>query len=84
MYFLLYFQRKIATPIFSDSDERDLIVMRHDVGVEWPDKSSEVRHIDLIAYGNSYNGGYSAMTATVGFPAGIAAKMLLDGQSYAV
>ena len=54
-----------------------MIVMRHDVGIEWPDKTSEVRHIDLTAYGEV--GGYSAMTSTVGYPTGIAAKMILDG-----
>ena len=51
--------------------------MRHDVGIEWPDKTTETRHIDMTAYGQV--GGYSAMTSTVGFPAGIAAKMILDG-----
>ncbi len=55
-----------------------MIVMRHDVGVQWPDGSSEMRNIDLVVYGNPT--GYSAMAATVGFPTGIAAKMVLEGE----
>ena len=57
--------------------ERDMVIMRHDVGVEWPDRSTETKHIDLVVYGDP--NGYSAMAATVGFPTGIAAQMLLDG-----
>ena len=64
-------------PPLPGDNERDMIVMRHDVGITWPDHTSETRHIDLTAYGQV--DGYSAMTATVGFPAGIAAKMILDG-----
>jgi alpha-aminoadipic semialdehyde synthase len=58
--------------------ERDLIVMRHDVGVKWSDNSEESHHIDLVVYGDANK--YSAMAATVGFPTGIAAKMVLDGE----
>ena len=62
----------------SGPGERDIIIMRHEVGVEWPDKSSETKNIDLVVYGDPK--GYSAMAATVGFPTGIAALMVLDGQ----
>ena len=60
------------------SGERDMIIMRHDVGIDWPNQSSETRHIDLIVYGNPDK--YTAMTATVGFPTGIAAKMILESK----
>jgi len=58
--------------------ERDILIMRHDVGVEWPDQSEETKHVDFIAYGDPAK--YSAMAATVGFPTGIAAKMVLEGE----
>ena len=57
--------------------ERDLILMRHSVGISWPDQSQEDRHIDLVVYGDEKK--YSAMAATVGFPTAIAAKMILEG-----
>ena len=60
-----------------DTGERDLIVMRHDIGVEWPDRSKEMRHVNFTAYGEP--GGYSAMAATVGYTTGIATRMILNG-----
>lgn len=57
--------------------ERDMIVMRHDVGAQWPDRSEETRHINLVVYGDPH--GYSAMAASVGFPTAIATKMVLEG-----
>lgn len=58
--------------------ERDLVILRHDIGVEWPDNSKEKRHIDLVVYGDP--NGYSAMAKTVGYPTGIAANMVLNGE----
>lgn len=52
--------------------------MRHEVGVRWADGSQETRHIGLIVYGDTH--GHSAMAKTVGFPTGIAAKMVLEGR----
>ena len=63
--------------MFTDTHERDMIIMRHDVGVKWADGGTESRHIDLVVYGDPNK--YSAMAATVGFPTGIAAKMVLEG-----
>lgn len=51
--------------------------MRHDIGVQWPDKSSEMKHVDFVVYGDADK--YSAMAATVGYPTAIAAKMVLEG-----
>ena len=53
--------------------------MRHDVGVQWSDASEESRHINLVVYGDPNK--YTAMAATVGFPTGIAAKMVLEGEN---
>jgi len=86
--------------------ERDLVVMRHNIGILWPDGKKEVKAIDMVVYGHNQSvqgeadaagltdgakkgggggtaatpGGFSAMAKTVGFPAGIAAKMILEGE----
>ena len=52
--------------------------MRHDVGVEWPNRKQETVHVNFVIYGNPT--GYSAMAATVGYPTAIAAKMVLEGR----
>lgn len=62
-------------------DERDLIILRHDFGIAWTDGRKEERGINLVVYGQpSAQQGHSAMAVTVGFPAAIAAKMILDGE----
>lgn len=57
--------------------ERDLVILRHEVGIRWQDGRREERGINFVAYGQP--GGHSAMAQTVGKPAAIAAKMILDG-----
>ncbi|XP_076468857.1 alpha-aminoadipic semialdehyde synthase, mitochondrial-like isoform X2 [Babylonia areolata] len=59
-------------------EERDMILMHHDVQVLWPDGQREQRCIDLVNYGDIR--GPSAMAKTVGLPTGIATKMVLDGE----
>jgi alpha-aminoadipic semialdehyde synthase len=71
-------------------DERDLLLMRHEVTIRWPDRRRELRGINLVVYGDvaedKADSGestvvkpcYTAMAKCVGFPAGIAAKMILD------
>lgn len=73
---IYYFQNKLMY----GPGERDLVVLRHDINIEWPDSSKEKRNIDLVVYGDSTPGGYSAMAKTVGYPAGIAASMILAGE----
>uniref|UniRef100_A0A8C3QPN8 Alpha-aminoadipic semialdehyde synthase, mitochondrial n=1 Tax=Cyanoderma ruficeps TaxID=181631 RepID=A0A8C3QPN8_9PASS len=58
--------------------ERDMIVMRSEIGLRHPSGHLEDKFIDLVVYGD--NKGYSAMAKTVGYPAAIAAKMVLDGE----
>lgn len=58
--------------------EKDMIVMHHNVGVTWPDKSQEKRVINFVCYGEE--NGYSAMAKTVGLPTAVATKMVLDGE----
>ncbi|PBC30496.1 alpha-aminoadipic semialdehyde synthase, mitochondrial [Apis cerana] len=61
-----------------DQNERDLVILRHDVGILWPDNKRENREINLVLYGDRQ--GYSAMARTVGYPTAIAVKMILDGE----
>ncbi|XP_005799818.1 alpha-aminoadipic semialdehyde synthase, mitochondrial [Xiphophorus maculatus] len=58
--------------------ERDLIIMRNDVGIRHPTGELEMRQISLVVYGEP--NGFSAMAKTVGYPAAIGARMVLDGE----
>ncbi|CAD1468806.1 unnamed protein product, partial [Heterotrigona itama] len=61
-----------------DKNERDLVILRHDIGILWPDNRRENRGINLVLYGEPR--GYSAMARTVGYPTAIAVKMILDDE----
>merc|ERR1719489_331066 len=43
--------------------ERDMILMRHEVTVKWPDNRRELKGINLVSYGDPK--GYTAMAKTV-------------------
>ena len=58
--------------------ERDMILMRHEVTIKWPDNRRELKGINMIQYGDPE--GYTAMAKTVGYPCAIATKMVLDGE----
>ncbi|XP_042190877.1 alpha-aminoadipic semialdehyde synthase, mitochondrial isoform X2 [Callorhinchus milii] len=58
--------------------ERDLIVMRNDVGIRHPSGQLEIKHYSLVVYGDP--AGFSAMAKTVGLPCAIGAELLLDGE----
>uniref|UniRef100_A0A8C8SIC3 Alpha-aminoadipic semialdehyde synthase, mitochondrial n=1 Tax=Pelusios castaneus TaxID=367368 RepID=A0A8C8SIC3_9SAUR len=58
--------------------ERDMIVMRNEIGMRHPSGHLETKFINLVVYGDDK--GYSAMAKTVGYPTAIAAKMVLDGE----
>lgn len=61
-----------------DKGERDMIIMRNDVGIRHSSGEMETRHISLVVYGEP--NGFSAMAKTVGYPAAIAAAMVLNGE----
>ncbi|XP_057330620.1 alpha-aminoadipic semialdehyde synthase, mitochondrial [Microplitis mediator] len=61
-----------------EKSERDLVILRHDIGVVWPGNRIENKGINLVIYGDA--DGHSAMSRTVGYPAAIATKMILDGE----
>lgn len=71
---IYYMQNRLSY----NTGERDIVILRHDINIEWPDLSKESRAIDLVVYGDPQ--GYSAMAKTVGYPAGIAANMIMDGE----
>ena len=56
--------------------ERDMILMRHEVTIKWPDNRRELKGINMIEYEDPT--GYTAMAKTVGYPCAIATKMVLD------
>ncbi|XP_026094901.1 alpha-aminoadipic semialdehyde synthase, mitochondrial [Carassius auratus] len=58
--------------------ERDMVIMRNDVGIRHPTGELETKHLSLVVYGDP--NGYSAMAKTVGYPAAIAARMVLNGE----
>lgn len=56
-------------------------MLRHDLRIRWPNGDIEEKGINFVVYGQpAAGGGHSAMAVTVGFPAAIAAKMVLDGE----
>ncbi|XP_066580132.1 alpha-aminoadipic semialdehyde synthase, mitochondrial [Amia ocellicauda] len=58
--------------------ERDMIILRNDVGIRHSTGELETKHITLVVYGDP--NGFSAMAKTVGYPTAITAKMVLDGE----
>ncbi|CAF4268848.1 unnamed protein product, partial [Rotaria magnacalcarata] len=63
-------------------NERDIVILHHQVGVTWPSVSrteNELKTIDMVIYGDQK---HSAMAKTVGLPAAIATRMLLDNEIY--
>ncbi|XP_011207613.2 alpha-aminoadipic semialdehyde synthase, mitochondrial [Bactrocera dorsalis] len=68
----------LAKRLAFEPQERDLVILRHEVGIRWQDGRREERGINFVVYGEP--GGHSAMAQTVGKPAAIAAKMILDGE----
>lgn len=60
-----------------EEGERDLVVLQHKFGIEWADGTTETRTSTLVDYGKV--GGYSSMAATVGYPAAIATRLVLNG-----
>ncbi|KAM9753870.1 alpha-aminoadipic semialdehyde synthase, mitochondrial isoform 2-T2 [Menidia menidia] len=70
--------KHLETKLSFDKGERDMIIMRNDVGIRHQTGELETKHINLVVYGEP--NGFSAMAKTVGYPAAIAARMVLDGE----
>lgn len=61
-----------------NSEERDIIILHHKIGVAWPLGRREMRTITFVEYGQP--GGKTGMARTVGLPAAIATNMVLGGE----
>ncbi|GFU12522.1 hypothetical protein NPIL_661271 [Nephila pilipes] len=68
----------LANKLAIQKGERDVIILRHNIGIQWPDNKNEMRQIDFVVYGDK--DGYSAMAKTVGYPAAIATKMVMENE----
>ncbi|KAJ1727351.1 hypothetical protein LPJ61_004617 [Coemansia biformis] len=58
--------------------ERDMVCLFHEFGIENADGSFDVQTSSLVAYGDP-EAGQTAMARTVGIPAAIATRLLLEG-----
>ncbi|XP_011497903.1 PREDICTED: alpha-aminoadipic semialdehyde synthase, mitochondrial [Ceratosolen solmsi marchali] len=68
----------LSKKLLYEENERDLIILRHEIIIRWPDNRMQERGINLVSYGDTK--GHSAMAWTVGYPIAIATKMILDGE----
>jgi alpha-aminoadipic semialdehyde synthase len=68
----------LSKKLVYEQGERDLIILRHEIIIRWPDNKKEERGINLVTYGDAK--GHSAMAWAVGYPTAIAVKMILDGK----
>ncbi|VDK22016.1 unnamed protein product [Anisakis simplex] len=69
-----YLRKKLAL----QPSERDLVVLNHDIDVQWPAGVQERHRIQLVAYGD--RNGFTAMSRTVGYTTAIVSHMLLNGE----
>lgn len=69
-------QKKLRLP----PGTRDMVVIIHKIGAVYPEKNNQKEEITstLVEFGEAK--GFTAISKTVGLPAGIAAKLLLTGQ----
>lgn len=67
----------LSKKLVFENSERDLIILRHALRIHWPNNRLEERGINMVIYGDNE---FSAMARTVGYPAAIAVRMILDGK----
>nr|XP_020822023.1 alpha-aminoadipic semialdehyde synthase, mitochondrial isoform X2 [Phascolarctos cinereus] len=72
------FSKHLGMKISYGPGERDMIVMRNNFGIRHPSGHLEHKTVDLVVYGEV--DGFSAMAKTVGLPAAMAAKMILNDE----
>ncbi|KAJ1350331.1 hypothetical protein KIN20_006098 [Parelaphostrongylus tenuis] len=59
-------------------NERDIVILNHDIGVQLQNGNKECHRISLVAYGDPK--GFSAMSRTVGYTCAIVSNMILQGE----
>ena len=69
---------RMAQTLVYQKDERDMLLMRHDLTFEYDDGRRERVTAVMVDYG--IVGGDSAMARTVALPAAIAARLILQGK----
>ncbi len=72
------FGRLLLDRLSYQPDETDMIVQHHEFSAAFPDAATEHITSTLVQEGES--GGESAMSRTVGLPAGIGARLVLEGK----
>jgi len=72
------FSHYLSQKLIYEKNERDVVIMVHEVVVKWPENKLQKLDIRLVVYGDP--NGFMAMAKTVGYPAAIGVKMLLDGE----
>jgi len=62
-----------------EDNDRDLVIMRHEFGIQSPDSNQELtRTSTMVASGDSRaSGGFSIMSKTVGYTCAIATRLVL-------
>ena len=65
-------------------DGRDMVVLLHDVTARYPEEGGRRRRIRSTLVEKGERGGMTAMSRTVGLPAAIAVRRILDGSSEAI
>lgn len=68
----------LAKVLAFKENERDLVLLNHDIGVQLPGGTQEKHRISLVAYGGE--NGFSAMARTVGYTCAIVSHMILEGE----
>jgi saccharopine dehydrogenase (NADP+, L-glutamate forming) len=61
-------------------DSRDIVVLKHELGVEYRDQDRAPETISSTMVVDGEPGGMTAMAKTVGLPAALATRMVLTGQ----
>lgn len=64
-----------------ETGEKDLVILQHKFGIEWPNGESETRTSTLVDVGapTGSGKGYSSMAKLVGVPCAVAVQQILDG-----
>ncbi|PIP14114.1 MAG: saccharopine dehydrogenase [bacterium (Candidatus Stahlbacteria) CG08_land_8_20_14_0_20_40_26] len=67
---------KLNEKLQYEEGERDMIILRHEFDIEYRSQGEKIIST-LVDYGIPY--GFSSMSRTVGLPAAISSKLILDG-----
>ncbi|KAI9506643.1 hypothetical protein GGI26_004739 [Coemansia sp. RSA 1358] len=73
------FSQLLQRSLKFEKEERDMVCMYHEFGIETPEGKYDVESSSLVVYGNNET-GETAMARTVGVPAAIATRLLLEGK----